>query len=140
MQKLTACVETFRPDSFLYPVYNLTMDRELNPLTRDYTSNKINTLQNAVYIRLTTPKGSWWADGTLGSLLHLIQREKDLSHVGLKAQQYAEEALKPLVDDGRAKSIVVKYEQPKDSSLNLIITVIDNRGVKFEFKHPVKLV
>ncbi len=116
------------------------MDREISPLTRDYTSDKIDTLQNAVYIRLTTPKGSWWADGTLGSLLHLIQREKDLSRVGLLAQQYAEEALQPIIDDGRAKSIVVTNEQPKDGSLNLLISVIDNRGVKFEFKHPVKLV
>lgn len=116
------------------------MDREISPLTRDYTSKRIDTLQNAVYIRLTTPKGSWWADGALGSLLHLIQREKDLSRVGLTAQQYAEEALKPLVDDGRAKSIVVTHEQPKNGSLFLFITVIDNRGVKFEFKHPVKLV
>ncbi|HDL5661622.1 TPA: phage GP46 family protein [Mannheimia haemolytica] len=116
------------------------MDREISPLTRDYTSENITTLQNAVYIRLTTPKGSWWADGRVGSLLHLIQREKDLSRVGLLAQQYVEEALQPIIDDGRAKSITVTHEQPKDGSLNLLISVIDNRGVKFEFKHPVKLV
>lgn len=116
------------------------MDREISPLTRDYTSDKIDTLQNAVYIRLTTPKGSWWADGTLGSLLHLIQREKDLSRVGLLVQQYAEEALQPIIDDGRAKSITVTHEQPKDGSLNLLISAVDHRGVKFEFKHPVKLI
>lgn len=116
------------------------MDREISPLTRDYTSENITTLQNAVYIRLTTPKDSWWADGTLGSLLHLIYREKDLSRVGLLAQQYAEEALQPIIDDGRAKSITVTHEQPKNGSLNLLISVVDNRGVKFEFKHPVKLV
>ncbi|MDP0010424.1 hypothetical protein Q7401_10835, partial [Glaesserella parasuis] len=62
------------------------MDREISPLTRDYTSKNINTLQNAVYIRLTTPLGSWWVDGRVGSLLHLIKREKDLSRVGLLAQ------------------------------------------------------
>lgn len=116
------------------------MDREISPLTRDYTSEKIDTLQNAVYIRLTTPKGSWWADGTLGSLLHLIQREKDLSRVGLLAQQYAEEALQPIIDDGRAKSIVVTHEQPKDGSLNLFIQVTDNRGNTYQFKHSVKVI
>ena len=116
------------------------MDREISPLTRDYTSEKIDTLQNAVYIRLTTPLGSWWANGRVGSLLHLTQREKDLSRVGLLAQQYAEEALQPILDDGRAKSITVTHEQPKDGSLNLLIAVTDNRGVKFEFKHPVKLI
>ena len=116
------------------------MDREISPLTRDYTSEKIDTLQNAVYIRLTTPKGSWWADGTLGSLLHLIQREKDLSRVGLLAQQYAEEALQPIIDDGRAKSITVTHEQPKDGSLNLNIQVTDNRGKAYQFKHSVKVI
>lgn len=133
-------MEVLPPYSFLHQLYHSNMDREISPLTRDYTSEKIDTLQNAVYIRLTTPKGSWWADGTLGSLLHLIQREKDLSRVGLLAQQYTEEALQPIIDDGRAKSITVTHEQPKDGSLNLLISVIDNRGVKFEFKHPVKLV
>lgn len=116
------------------------MDREISPLTRDYTSEKIDTLQNAVYIRLTTPKGSWWADGMLGSLLHLIQREKDLSRVGLLAQQYAEEALQPIIDDGRAKSITVTHEQPKDGSLNLNIQVTDNRGKTYQFKHSVKVI
>lgn len=127
-----------------YPIFLLSytdnMDREISPLTRDYTSEHIHTLQNAVYIRLTTPLGSWWADGRVGSLLHLINREKDLSHVGQLAQQYAEEALQPLLDSKRAKSIVVSYEQPHDGTLNLIIDVTDNRGVKFKFKHPVKLI
>ena len=73
------------------------MDREISPLTGDYTSKQISTLQNAVYIRLTTPLGTWWADGRVGSLLHTIPKEKDLRHVGPLAQQYAEEALQPLI-------------------------------------------
>lgn len=116
------------------------MDREISPLTGDYTNLQISTLQNAVYIRLTTPLGSWWADGRVGSLLHLIQREKDLSRVGLLAQQYAEEALQPLIDDGRAKSITVTHEQPKDGSLLLAIQVTDDRGDTYQFKHNVKVI
>ena len=116
------------------------MDREISPLTGDYTSKTIHTLQNAVYIRLTTPLGSWWADGRVGSLLHTIQREKDLDRVGLLAQQYAEEALEPLLKDGRASEITVSYKQPKNGVLILLIRVFDNRGEYFEFKHPVKLI
>lgn len=116
------------------------MDREISPLTGDYTSKRISTLQNAVYIRLTTPLGSWWADGRVGSLLHTLQREKDLPNVGRLAQQYAEEALQPLVDDGRASTIEVSYEQPADGILLLYISVTDNRGNTFKFEHPVKLV
>ncbi len=120
--------------------YAKNMDREINPLTGDYTSKQISTLQNAVYIRLTTPLGAYWADGRVGSLLHLIQREKDVERVGLLAQQYAEEALKPLLDDGRASEVTVSYKQPQNGILLLLISVKDNRGNAFEFKHPVKLI
>ncbi|PJG83954.1 phage GP46 family protein [Caviibacterium pharyngocola] len=116
------------------------MDKEISPLTGDYTGKQISTLQNAVYIRLTTPLGSWWADGRVGSLLHTIQREKDLERVAQLAEQYAEEALQPLLDDGRAKDIVVNAIQPKNGSLLLSIQVTDNRGQVFEFAHPVKLI
>lgn len=116
------------------------MDREISPLTGDYTFKQISTLQNAVYIRLTTPLGSWWADGRVGSLLHTIQREKDVSRVGLLAQQYAEEALQPLLDDGRITSLEVSYEQPHHGWLILTIQLMDNRGEGFHFKHPVKLI
>lgn len=125
---------------FYHLSYPINMDREISPLTGDYTSETIDTLQNAVYIRLYTPLGTWWADGRVGSLLHTLQRKKDLEHVGQLAQQYAEEALQPLLDDNRAKEIVVTYSQPKDRSLTLIITVTDNRGRKFTFEHPVKLI
>ncbi|ACA32344.1 MULTISPECIES: phage GP46 family protein [Pasteurellaceae] len=116
------------------------MDRELSPLTGDYTSKTISTLANAAYIRLTTPLGSWWADGRVGSLLHLIQREKDLTRVGLIAQQYAEEALQPLLDDGRASQIQVTHQQPHNGWLILHIEIIDNRGETYRFKHPVKVI
>lgn len=116
------------------------MDREISPLTGDYTTNKISTLQNAAYIRLTTPLGSWWADGRVGSLLHLICREKDLSRVGLLAQQYAQEALQPLIKDGRAKSIEIDYDQPKNSSLILHIAIIDMRGEPITFSHTVPVI
>lgn len=116
------------------------MDREISPLARDYTNTQISTLQNAVYIRLTTPLGSWWADGRVGSLLHLVKREKDLARVGLLAQQYAEEALQPIIDDGRARAIVVTHQQPHDGSLVLQIRVTDNRGEIFEFAHHVPVI
>lgn len=116
------------------------MDREISPLTRDYTNKQINTLANAAYIRLTTPLGSWWADGRVGSLLHTLTREKDLSRIGLLAEQYAIEALQPLLDDGRARTITVTHQQKYDGWLFLFITIIDNRGKQTSFKYPVKVI
>ena len=126
---------------FLIPIpYPVSMDREISPLTGDYTNASISTLQNAVYIRLTTPLGSWWANGRVGSLLHTIQREKDLSRVGMLAQQYAEEALQPLLDDGRASNIVVTHDQPHNGRVILSISVTDSRGEQYTFKHPVNVI
>ncbi len=115
------------------------MDKALNPLTGDYTGQTINTLQNAVYIRLMTPLGSWWADKTIGSQLHLLQREKDVERVALLAQQYAEEALQPIIDDGRAERISVTAEQPHKGRLNLHIRVETATG-GFDYRHGVAVV
>ncbi|WP_439258323.1 phage GP46 family protein [Lonepinella sp. BR2271] len=116
------------------------MDREIHPLTGDYTGEQINTLQNAVYVRLTTPLGSWWADSSLGSLLHTLAREKDVERVRLLAQQYAEEALQPLLEDGRAAEISVTVNQWHAGALLLHITVTDLSGQAFVFKHNVKVI
>lgn len=116
------------------------MDREISPLTGDYTHSQIRTLQNAVYIRLTTPLDSWWANRRVGSLLHTLTREKDVSRVGLLAEQYAKEALQPLLNDGRAKNIEIRHSQPKNGTLILHIQVTDNRGETVTFEHPVKII
>ena len=38
------------------------MDAFLDPSSGDYTGERIATLANAVYLRLMTPLGGWWAD------------------------------------------------------------------------------
>lgn len=126
------------------------MDTFVNPLTGDYVyqagafaRDPAKGLANAVYLRLMTPLASWWADPTLGSRLHELQREKDLARVALLARQYSEQALQPIVDDGRARSIVVGAERVKDASaggrLQLSIEVTDAGGRAFTFIHPIKV-
>ncbi|KAF1051693.1 MAG: hypothetical protein GAK41_01249 [Burkholderia gladioli] len=70
----------------------------MNPQTGGYTGTQ-TTLANAVYIRLATPLGSWWAAPDVGSRLHTLAREKDTPRVRGLAAQYAEQALDPLVKD-----------------------------------------
>ncbi len=115
------------------------MDKELNPITGDYTGSTINHLQNAVYIRLTTPLGSWWADPSIGSLLHLLQREKDVERIAQLAEQYASEALQPIVDSGRASSIAVLTTQPHNGTLVLHIRV-QTAQAAFDYNHRVPIV
>ncbi len=57
------------------------MDACINPITGDLTGPRINTLGNAVYIRLMTPLGTWGKDTTVGSRLHELKRSKDLPRV-----------------------------------------------------------
>ncbi|MFV2030586.1 phage GP46 family protein [Neisseria sp. S1] len=115
------------------------MDKELDTATGDYTGKTINTLKNAVYIRLMTPLGSWWADKTVGSQLHLLQREKDIAKVSLLAEQYAREALEPIVKSGRAERITVTAEQPKNGRLYLHIRVETAAG-GFDYRHGVSVI
>lgn len=113
------------------------MDASLNPTTADYDGQRINTLANAVYIRLMTPLGGWWADPSLGSRLHELKREKNLTRVYVLAKQYAEEALKPLVTSGRAARVEVTAN-PSDIGWCLLhIQVTDVTGKESLFKHKV---
>ena len=121
-------------------------DAFISPLSGDYVivndvpvADPAGGLANAVYLRLMTPLGGWWADPTLGSRLHELVREKDVPRVQILAKQYAETALQPILDDGRAKSITITVEQPFYGRLNMEIEVIDARGERFIFNHPVQV-
>ena len=117
----------------------MALDRAINPYTGEYQGGRIDHLGNAVYIRLATPLGSWWADPAIGSRLHELAREKDVPRVGILARQYAEQALRPLIDDGRARSIAVAVQQPHDGRCLLLVTVEDATGREQTFQHPVKV-
>ena len=115
------------------------MDTLLDPTTGDYAGTETQTLSNAVYLRLMVPFGSYWANPTLGSKLHLLQREKDVSRVRVLAKQYAEEALAPLANDGRATNITVTASQGNPGWLILLVEVVSAANQKQTFKLPVRV-
>jgi len=116
------------------------MDAGIDPTSGDLTGERISSLANAVYIRLTTPLGSWWADTSLGSRLHELKRSKDLPRIGKLARQYAEQALQPLLDDGRAKTITISTEQPHNGRLLMRVDVVDASGAPQVFRHLVQVI
>ena len=116
------------------------MDPALDPTTGGYTGARTISLSNAVYLRLQTPLGSYWADKTLGSRLHELAREKDVARVRGLAVQYAEQALQPLLDDGRASSSTVTATHLRVGWLLLQIEIVDASGKPQHFKHPVKVI
>lgn len=115
------------------------MDAYIDPRSGDYTGARISRLENAVYLRLATPRGAWWADPELGSRLHELAREKDVPRIALLAQQYAEQALRPLVDDGRARAVTVTAEQPHNGRCLLHVEVIDAAGEPYAHEHFVRV-
>jgi phage gp46-like protein len=123
------------------------MDAWIDPATGDYAlangtpqRDPAGGLANAVYLRLMTPLASYWADATLGSRLHELQREKDVGRVAILARQYAEQALAPIVADGRATDIQVSSERPGNGRLLLLIEVTAASGERQTFKYPVKVI
>lgn len=115
------------------------MDQNISTATGDYTQTRVYSLQNAVYLRLETPLGSYWADPLLGSRLYELRREKDVPRVQKLAGQYATQALKPLLDDGRAETVTVDTQKGPKGWLFLLIVVTDASGTPHKFKHPVRI-
>ncbi|HGU9904429.1 TPA: phage GP46 family protein [Citrobacter freundii] len=118
------------------------MDNLLDPTTGDYTGTSTSTLANAVYLRLMIPLGSWWAQPDVGSKLHLLRREKDVTRIHKLARQWAEEALAPLTadTDGRASSISVETFQEQAGRLLLLVTVNQADGTSVTYRHHVRVV
>lgn len=125
------------------------MDALINPATGDYLADALrpgdlardpsNGLVNAAYLRLMTPLGQWFGDATLGSRLHELAREKDLPRVEQLARQYAQQALQPLLQDGRAQRIDVRTSRQGDGRLRLAIELVDANGVTSAFDVLVKV-
>lgn len=123
------------------------MDAWIDPSTGDYAiangapqRDPAGGLANAVYLRLMTPLGSYWADATLGSRLSELLREKDVGRVAILAKQYAEQALAPLLKDGRATLINVLADRPGNGRLLLLIEVTAASGERLTFQYPVKVI
>ncbi len=103
------------------------MQPEIDPTTGAYTGERISHLANAIWLRIMTPKGSWWGDPVLGSLLHTLTRSKALESVAATAEGMALDALRPLLTSGRAASIVAKATL-SGTRLLLIVTSVDASG------------
>lgn len=123
------------------------MDAWINPVTGAYEQvadgsalvrDPADGLANAVYLRITTPLGSYWANPTLGSRLHELEREKDVARVQTLAEQYALQALQPLVDDGRVSQLSVRTER-QPGRLVLLVELTDAAQTVRTFQVHVKV-
>lgn len=91
-----------------------------------------------------TDRRGWWADATpvvagdrIGSRLWLLAREKETKATLERAQKYAREALKWLIEDRVAERLEVTAEFPRTGMLGLTVEVFRPRAdpVTFRFDH-----
>ncbi|WP_230598374.1 phage GP46 family protein [Xanthomonas albilineans] len=119
-------------------------------LLQDIDNDRVNPLVRAVLISLFTwrranaddtlpdPRGfrmGWWGDtypvvanDRIGSRLWLLARAKLTPSTVQRAQDYAEEALQWLIDDGVAARIAVRAERQGLSTLALQCTLFAADG------------
>ena len=131
----------------------IDLDRGADYATDGLGLTEDDGLESSVIISLFTdrranaddviPDGSkdlrgWWGDDfadvkndKIGSRLWLLSREKQLRIVLVRAQQYAEESLKWLIDDGVAESVEVVATNPRMGILALDVAITRPQ-------HPVK--
>jgi phage gp46-like protein len=109
--------------------------------------NSDTSLESAILISLFTDKrvegqrGTWFdsyeaelGNEELGSRLWLLDREKRVSEIPVRANEYAKEALRWLIQDGIVKSIQVDSYLDGQNLLAIPITVTKPDGIKTNFK------
>lgn len=90
----------------------------------------------------------WWGDLTsdfendqIGSRLWLLEREKTMPNVVIRAKQYAEEALQWLIDDGVAMKVEVEAERqgvPGNDILAISGRIFKPSGGIHKFKYEAQ--
>lgn len=110
----------------------------INPETGDYTGGRTSGPENAAQMRLKTPLGAYPFAPALGSKLHLLPR-KDTESTRALAEQYAWQALQPLIADGRASSVTVMAMRWRMGWISLVVRIEQASGEVATFEHPVKV-
>lgn len=86
------------------------------------------------------PRG-WWGDlladqesDQIGSRLWLLEREKQLPEVLVRAEEYAREALQWLIDDGIAETVAVTAETVRTGMLGLAVQIGRPNGETADYR------
>jgi len=123
------------------------MDFRIDPYQADYiltTDGQLDltdTIDTAVFLCLVPEEGSWWADPSLGSKLHLLKRTKHLDRVLDDASDWAKKALQVLITLGMAKSVSVQSQWYSENPdwLQLTIDVYARQTEPRRYEYFVKV-
>lgn len=107
------------------------------------TFDKAETIMNNIYLSLTVERGSFFADPTFGSRLHLLKRAKNTDTTKRLAVDYCYEALQWLLDTQKATNVNVYAERDRLQNinrLNLLIEVTQMSGDIVDYSTFVEVV
>jgi len=101
------------------------------------TFDPAEDIMNNVFLSLMVKRGSWFQNPDFGSRLHLLQRAKNTEKTAALAEEYCKEALRWLIDTGRATRIDVHTQRDRSQDLHRLkfiveVTEADGRQVTFE--------
>ncbi|MFW2176670.1 MULTISPECIES: phage GP46 family protein [unclassified Moraxella] len=118
---------------------------KFNLVTHDYIASTLTAppvidVLDAVYLRLSTQKGSYFADKNLGSELYRLKRCKDTPQIRLQAVAWAKQALEPLKNRYFLASITVIEQLPIiRGNIHLIITLTHQSGQVYTTNYTIKV-
>jgi phage gp46-like protein len=90
------------------------------------------TIMNNIYLSLMVKRGSFFADPSFGSRLHLLQRAKNTDTTMRLAIDYCKEALQWMIDTGKATAVDVYAQRDRQeyNRLKLLIEVTPYSGAQ----------
>lgn len=103
--------------------FSITIDNQTG--LGQMTFDKAATIMNNIYLSLKVQRGSFFADTSFGSRLHLLQRAKNTEATARLAMDYCKEALQWMIDAGKIKSVEVYYERDRRQDLNRLKLLVE---------------
>ena len=107
------------------------------------TFDPAEDIMNNVFLSLMVKRGSWFQNPDFGSRLHLLQRAKNTEKTAALAEEYCKEALRWLIDTGRATRIDVHTQRDRTQDLHrlkFIVEVTEANGRQVTFERFVEVV
>ena len=105
----------------------------IDPTLGDYTLTAegrpelTNDLTQAAYILLRTRLGEWMHDVALGSRYGELERVKLTPEIDRSIEDFAREALAPLLADGRARRFTVRTVERVRGGRRIEVQIVDRR-------------
>lgn len=89
------------------------------------TFEKATNIMNNIYLSLMIQRGSFFADTTFGSRLHLLKRAKNTDRTMRLAMDYCKEALRWMIDEGKASAVEVYAQRDRTQDIHRLKLLIE---------------